>query len=272
MKCIVSLLVRWVQSWAHANQNLAKIILRQEQRNHILFAVALPPPSEKDLDLSPRKRYLKEIRRLIKLSKQQIEDREATDSDAEDVVSLIGYHPDAAGEDETLSKLSNNDSPGQLLPHKWTIELQVSYIVALETFLSSTLNTANLSPIEGSVTCWYRCVLESGDVARSHQMAKSNVCRSASSVRCEVEDVDGNTYTLYGTVKFFFTYTYEDIEYKLAFLEEYKVEKDDLLLYISSGHRTFRVISVIAIKELVGILISKGRQYLVSRNNPYLGR
>src|SRR5436305_5742185 len=80
-----------------------------------------------------------------------------------------------------------------------------------------------------------------------------------------------NTYTLYGTVKFFFTYTYEDIEYKLAFLEEYKVEKDDLLLYISSGHRTFHVISVIAIKELVGILISKGRQYLVSRNDPYLG-
>ena len=68
-----------------------------------------------------------------------------------------------------------------------------------------------------------------------------------------------NTYTLYGTVKFFFTYTYEDIEYKLAFLEEYKVEKDDLLLYISSGCRTFHVISIIAIKELVGILISKGR-------------
>ena len=179
---------------------------------------------------------MKEIRRLIKLSKQQIEDREATDSDAEDVVSLISYHPNAVGEDETLSKLSNNDSPEQLLPHKRMIELQVSHIVALKTFLSSTLNTANLSPIEGSVTCWYRCVLESGDVARSHQMVKSNVCRSASSVHCEVEDVDGNTYTLYGTVKFFFTYTYEDIEYKLAFIEEYKVEKDDLLLYISSGH------------------------------------
>ena len=87
-----------------------------------------------------------------------------------------------------------------------------------------------------------------------------------------MEDIDGNTYILYSTVKFFFTYTYQDIEYKLAFLEEYKVEKDDLLLYISSGRRTFRVISVIAIKELVGILISKGRQYLVSRNDPYLGR
>src|SRR6266480_1007327 len=151
------------------------------------------------------------------------------------------------------------------------IELQVSHIVALKTFLLSTLNTANLSLIEGSIMCWYKYVLELGGVMCSHQIVKSNICRNTSSMYCEVEDVDDNTYILYSTVKFFFTYIYQDIEYKLAFLEEYKVEKDDLLLYISSGHQTFHVISVIAIKELVGILISKGRQYLVSRNDPYLG-
>ena len=60
---LVGLMTEWIRSRTQANQNLANIIHRWEQKNHLIYCVKLPEVTEKDIDLPPRKRYLQEVKR-----------------------------------------------------------------------------------------------------------------------------------------------------------------------------------------------------------------
>ena len=60
---LVGLMTEWIGSRTQANQNLANIIHCREQKNHLIYCVKLPEVTEKDMDLSPRKRYLREVKR-----------------------------------------------------------------------------------------------------------------------------------------------------------------------------------------------------------------
>src|SRR5947208_2538562 len=111
-KWLVNLITEWIGSRTQANQNLANIICCQEQKNHLIYCVKLSEMTEKDINLLPRKRYLREVKRKYqewlqeKYSESASQCRKKTedeyDSDLDNIMEEHDVHPTTLSDDNTL--------------------------------------------------------------------------------------------------------------------------------------------------------------------------
>jgi hypothetical protein len=113
-----------------------------------------------------------------------------------------------------------------------------------------------------------RCILANGDIIRSREMLRSNATRSASLIQ-HVYDSGNEIKREYSEVLYFFTPNWQDKDYQLALVQTFPVQSEGRLLY-RTGRGKNQIIQTDDIEELLGFVISKGREYLISRHSPYL--
>ena len=114
-----------------------------------------------------------------------------------------------------------------------------------------------------------RCVLANGDTVRSLEMLRSNATRSASLIQHLYEGANGELKREFSEVLYFFTPDWEDSNYQLASVRTFPVQSEGRLLY-RTGRGYHQIIQTDDIEELLGFVISKGREYLISQYHPYL--
>ena len=127
-KQLVGLMTEWIGSRTQANQNLANIMYRREQKNHLIYCVKLPEVTEKDMNLPPRKRYLREAKWKYqewlqeKCSKSASQCGKRTedeyDSDLDSIMEEHGVHLTTLSDDDDEDKALKELMKQFLTPRK----------------------------------------------------------------------------------------------------------------------------------------------------------
>jgi hypothetical protein len=101
-------------------------------------------------------------------------------------------------------------------------------------------------------------------------MLRSNTARSASLIQYIYDDGTGSLKRDFSEVLYFFYPDWkDDKDYQLAFVRTFPVQAKGRLLFRSGKGKT-EIILAEDTEELLGFVVSKGREYLISRNHPYL--
>lgn len=106
--------------------------------------------------------------------------------------------------------------------------------------------------------------------AIGHDLANETSTRCASYVRYTRKDRSTNNveHSFYGRVKFFFRIKFQDEDHDLAYVEEWKLWKDKILVCRAPRQQTIKIIRANQIKELVGLVTKVSLRYPVEQADP----
>ena len=231
----------------------------------------LPEVTEKDMDLPPRKRYLREVKRKYQEWLQEKRGESASqcgkrtedeyDSDLDSIMEERGVHPTTLSDDDDEDKALKELMKQFLTPRK-NSTLTRSQTTKLCSF-SLAQGYVDIPANERvKVTEWGRYVLPNGITIRSSTMVPHNATRAASTMRFEFTEVNADgleqVRSGYGIVRFFFTLKHSGNTLGLVYISEYLIASMGDFLYRADGSLMDLLIPATDIKELVDIITAKG--------------
>ena len=249
------MVVRTAKSRSAANQNMAKVMIRNEQKKHLPYVLPLNPHDD-----------------------IYAYDGDSEDSDNQDeslkFSTLLTHHlqknqpPNKKAKQLKISTRMHFLGPHRL--HTFIL-LQRRHLATFFNIIMS--NNDFVVPISG--IRWTGAVFQNSSTDSfkviSKDMERSNSTRS-SSIVCFFKKSAGNVVVCFGQVLFFFQVTMgiDAKVYYLAYIEEFYIKPDGRLFYIcEDAGRLF--VEAGNIQELLGLFDWNDRQYLYSSKTSLLG-